>query len=279
MLTLAEASVYFDRTEIFDPDNGKLLFYGQIDPYDESKRDAGGAYRRILSTAPGSPIPANRAIRAFGRVYVLGNEEVDGLESEHRTKYVMQGSPSKVSIYRLSSFLAGTPDSSAWSALQWANDDKEASASSDQIPEYAALMARGTDVRTYDILTQGGDGYLVSTWRVQPSGFLAADVVKLDFPLAQASITSRVYDAVYGGYTPAAPVTAVCLRIRWQYLFSLRTESAVQYANGDTTLVFPAGTTLNTSSLILLEGKLWMIVSIDTLGGAVTVHARPTWVS
>lgn len=279
MLTLAEASSYFDRTEILDPDSGNLLFYGQIDPYDDSKRDAGGAYRRILSVAPGTPVPANRAIRALGRVYLMGTDEVDGLEEEHRVKYVLQAAASSATIHRLPGFVAGTPTGTAWAAIQWVKDGKEVGTSSDIVHEYAVFLGLGTDVRAQDVLTAGGKAYLVISSRPQPSGFLTAESVELDYVLTSASVTGRAYDAVAGAYTASAPVAVNCARVRWQNLFSQRAEAAAQYKDGDDTLVFPAGTAINTSSRVTLAGKLWQVVSVDTLGGAITVHARPAWAS
>ena len=279
MLTLAEASTYFDRTEILDPDNGNLLFYGQIDPFDDSKRDAGGAYRRILSVAPGTPVPANRAIRALGRVYLMGTEEVDGLEEEHRVKYVLQAAASSVTIHRLPGFVSGTPAGTAWASIQWVKDGKEIGTSSDIAHEYTIFLGLGADVRAQDVVTAGGKAYLVISSRPQPSGFLTAESVELDYALSQASITGRTYDAVAGSYTASAPVAVNCARVRWQNLFSQRAEAAAQYKDGDDTLVFPTGTTLNTASRITLAGKPWQVVSVDALGGAVTVHARPAWAS
>lgn len=279
MLKLAEASAYFDRTEVLDPDNGNLLFYGQIDPFDDSKRDAGGAYRRILSVAPGTAMPANRAVRALGRVYLLGTEEVDGHQTEHRVKYVLQSAGSSALVHRLPGFVSGTPAGTAWSSIQWVKDGKEIGTSSDITHEYTIFLGLGTDVRAQDVITCDGKAYLVGSVRPQPSGFLTAEAVQLDYALSSASITGRVYDAVAGSYTPSAPVATSCIRTRWQNLFNQRREGAAPYKNGDDTLVFPAGTALNTSSLITLDGKPWQVVSVDTPGGAATVHARPAWAS
>lgn len=279
MLTLAEASGYFDLTEILDPDNGSVLFYGQIDPFDDSKRDAGGSYRRILSVAPGTAIPANRAIRAFDRTYLVGAEELDGLEEQHRAKYVLQSAGSSALIHRLPGFVSGTPAGTAWASFQWVKDGKEIGTSSDIAHEYTIFLGLGTDVRAQDVVTTGGKAYLVASARPQPSGFLTAEAIELDFALSQASITGRTYDAAAGSYTASAPVVVNCARVRWQNLFNQRAEGAAPYKDGDDTLVFPAGTTLNTSSRITLAGKLWQVVSVDTLGGAITVHARPAWAS
>lgn len=277
MLTLAQASSFFDRTPIKDADNGNLLFYGQVDPYDESKRDSGAAYRRILSVAAGTVMPASRTVSVFGQALILGNQEVDGLDTIHRVKYTLQPCTAKVGVSRLAGFVTGTPASNAWAALEWVKDSKEMGTSSDVARIYNVFLPAGLNVRAQDVLTQAGQAYLVLAARELPSGFLAAEAVQLDYALATAAITARVYDARAGTFAAGVLTHAPCARVRWQNLFNNRSEAYAHYKDGDDTLVFPAGTGLNTAALVNLAGNLWHVVSVDSLGGAVTAHARPAW--
>lgn len=55
---LAQVSRYFDRTLVTDPVTGGFLFKAQFSNYDDSKRDAFTAYRRIMSLSPEITSPA-----------------------------------------------------------------------------------------------------------------------------------------------------------------------------------------------------------------------------
>jgi hypothetical protein len=277
MLTLAEASVYFDRTEVRDPDSGRVLFHGQVDPYDDSKRDSVSAYRRILSVAPGTAMPARRAVRIFGQAFLVGNQEVDGLQDPHRVKYVLQPCARKMSFGRPGDFLAGlgsAQELNTWAALEWVKDSKEPDASTVS-NQYNALFAARTDVRAHDVLWDGGDYFLALSSRELPSGFLAVEACKLEPPIG-AGITQRTYSHANGGFTVGATNVELCLRVRWQDFFRRRLESAQAYRPGDQTLLFAGGIRLDTSAQINL-GDSWQVVAVDTAGGAVAVHARPAW--
>ncbi len=84
MLTLADASGYFDRTPMADTVTGSTLFYGQVDPYGDAVRDSATAYRRILSVKPGTVMPASKTLKIFGRVWIIGDSEIDGQSVQHR---------------------------------------------------------------------------------------------------------------------------------------------------------------------------------------------------
>lgn len=275
MLKLSEASSYFDRTEIKDPDNGRVLFYGQVGPYDDSKRDAGGAYRRILSVAPGTTLPAARAVRIFGQVWLTGAQETDGLEEAHRDKYVLQQAHVKYSVSRLPSFLSATPTLTSWGSVEWIKDAKEIDSSSRAVPIFTVYFGSAADVREYDIIWWGVSAYLATAVHVHASGFLAATCVKLEYAAVDSTLATRTYDPAQGKYTATVPTTVKALRVRWQSLFLYGSQADAHYKTGDCTLVLPAATVVATKDTITVSGITWGAVSVETLAGAVLVHGRP----
>jgi hypothetical protein len=276
MLTLADASSYFDRTEVVDPDTGALLFRGQIDPFDDAKRDAGGAYRRVLSTAPSVVLPVSRALRAMGEVWLAGLQETDGLEQVHRRKYVLQQAPDKFNVSRLPGFLTATAVASLWGAVKWVKDGKEIDTSSRSVPVYGFHFASGSDVREYDVLWSGTQAYLVNAVHPQASGFLGATALKLEHAAVDATLATRTYDPVSGSYTASTPSTVKALRVRWQSLFLYGSEAEARYREGDCSMVLPAGTSVATKDTLTLGTETWRVVSSEDLGGAVVVHGAPT---
>lgn len=275
MLKLSEASSYFDRTEIKDPDTGSLLFLGQVDPFDDAKRDAGGAYRRILSVAPGTTLPAARAIRIFGQVWLAGSSEVDGLEEMHRDKYVLQQAHVKYSVSRLPAYLTATPTLSSWGSVEWVKDAKEIDSSSRAVPIFTVYFGSAADVREYDIIWWGVSAHLATAVHLQASGFLAATCVKLEYPAVDATLSTRTYDPAAGAYTSTTTSAVKALRVRWQSLFLYGSQADAHYKSGDCTIVLPSGTTVATKDTLTLAGKVWGVVSVEALAGAVLVHGRP----
>lgn len=122
MLKLSAAASYFDRTPVVDAYTGAVICYGQVDPYDESKRDAGAAYRRVLSVAPGQVLPAHGAVSVLGMTWLVGRRERDGLQELHRDKYVLQPVDTQFNVATLTGYLSGTPRASAGKAADQATE-------------------------------------------------------------------------------------------------------------------------------------------------------------
>lgn len=282
MLTLAQASSFFDRTPVFDPTGSTRLFYGQVNLFDDAKRDAGSAYRRILSLAPGTVLPNPAAVNIHGQVWLVGRKEIDGLEEIHRDKYGLQSCTAEYSLSSLSVYVSGVVSSTTltrWAGVEWVKDGKEIGSSSDTTQVHTVFLPIGTPIQEKQVVVSPGgtEVYLVMSAHTLPSGFVSANTVKLDAVRTTAQVTPRTYSAATGAYTLGVAATLACLQVRWQNLFAYDTEAEARYQEGDETLVFPLGTAVNTTSLIAYAGRTWRAVSVDDLGGAVTVHARPTW--
>ena len=274
MLTLSQVSVYFDKTPILDVVTGRTLFYGQMDLYDDAKRDSATAYRRVLSVAPTTTIPASRLVKILGSIWIVGDEETDGLATAHRTKYVLHPAPTQLLVNRLSAHVLGTTPTTVWGDMVWFKDGKEEAQSSRSVPMYSAYTPLPADIKEFDIIKVGTQGYLVGHPHTMASGVLSATCVHLEFAVAVATLATRVYDPVLGKYTSTAPSTVNCQRIRWQSLYLFDSQASTKYQEGDCSLVFPTGTTLATKDTVTLSGVLWNVLSVDTLGGAVVAHCR-----
>lgn len=274
MLTLADASRFFDRTPIHDPFTDDLLLYAQIDPYSDAIRDSATAYRRIMSVAPGLTIPASRLVKIMGSVWIVGDSERDGMATVHREKFVIHPAPTLLGVRTLSGHVAGGAQTVTWGDMAWLKDAKEESSSSRTSPMYTAYAPTSATLAEYSVITIGTTGYLCGPEREQASGVLSATCAKLEYAVADATLATRVYDPVVGGYTASADTTVRCQRVRWQSLYLYGSQGDAKYQEGDCSLVFPAGTTLNTASKVTLAGLVWSILAVETLGGAIVAHGR-----
>lgn len=275
MMKLADAAAYFDRTPVLNPDNGGLLFRGQLEPYDDSRRDAGAAYRRILSVKPGTRMPAGRAVKVFDQVWLVGTKQVDGLAAAHRDKYVLQAAHQKLTVYRLPDFLTATAALTSWAAVEWLKDMKQIEVDSRAHEQCNVYLPAGLDVQVRDVLAYEGSALLVLETHEQPSGYLVATALRLEQALpADATLVRRTFVPASGAFTEAAPEAVKCLRVRWQSLFEYGSQADERYQEGDCSLVLPAGASVSTRDRITLDGQTWAVVATDTLAGAPVAHAR-----
>lgn len=274
MLTLADASRYFDRTPILDPYTGATLFYAQIDPYQDAIRDSATAYRRIMSVAPGLRMPDSRLVKILGSVWIVGDSELDGLATAHREKFVLHPAPTLIGVRTLSGHVTGGALTVSWGDMVWLKDAKEESSSSRTNPMYTAYLPTSAALNEYNVITVGTTGYLVGPSHDQVSGVLSATCAKLEYAVADATLATRVYDPVLGKYTASVDTTVKCLRVRWQSLYLYGSQGDAKYQEGDCSLVFPSGTTIATKDRVTLDGQAWNILAVETLGGAVVAHGR-----
>lgn len=275
MMRLQEASGYFDRTPIIDPYTGRTLFYGQVDPFDDSKRDSTTAYRRILSVAPGTDTPVRGVVSVLGSNWILGVREVDGLGEAHREKYVLHPATVKASISRLPGLLSGDTPTSAWADVAWFKDGREESVSSRQVPMYTAYLHPSTVLQEYDVISAGGRTFLVSNPHAHASGMLEATCVRLDSSVVGAVMGSRAYDPVQGKYVSNVTTVVKCLQVRWQSLYLYRSQADTKFAEGDCALVLPSGTSISTKDTLTVGAVVWGVISVEPLAGAVVAHGRP----
>ena len=161
-MKLRRVSRFFDRTAAYDPDTGAYLFRCQINNYDGSHRDAHAAYRRILSVAPGTALPASGTLRIFGENWLVAASMpmYDGLREIHRQRHVMQMSTGKVEMFSLPAYLAGEQPDKAWADVQWVVGTKEKDYSSDSPQIYDVYFPINHRLPPHRVLRHGGNVYL-----------------------------------------------------------------------------------------------------------------------
>lgn len=274
-MKLVDASSYFDRTEALDPVTGRVLFLGQIGSYDDSKRDASSAYRRVLSVRPGTAIPASRAVKMLGVTWIIGNMEPDGLEELYRNKYVLQQSQGSFNVSRLAGFLSGSVANTQYASAHWVKDAKQLEVSSVAPHLFDLTTSATADVRLHDVIWNASQAFLVLSPRQQPSGYLISNSLELDqiVPIA-ATITGRQYDPVLGEYTAPTAVVANSLVVRWQSLFEYGSQASERYQEGDVSIVLPLSAVVDTASTVTVGPVVYQVLAVMEISEAVVVHAR-----
>ena len=274
MLTLADASRFFDRTPVMDAYALEYLFDAQLDLYSDARRDSATAYRRIMSVRPGTYIPADRVVSILGTRWLVGTMESDGLEALYREKYVLHPAKTNLNVSRLSGFLTATVARTVWGDVEWVKDIKAESVTSIPTRLYSAYLQPDADVREYDVLWVGAIAYLVGSVHKAPSGFDVAECRALKAVAVDATLNTRTYDPVAGSYSATAPTTVRCLQVPREDLYLYDSQGSARNKEGDVTMVLPAGTTVATKDTLTLDGVTWAVLAVQAVGGAVLVHGR-----
>lgn len=273
-MELVDVASFFDRVPALDPVSGATLFNCQLLAYDESKRDAFTAYRRIMSTNPGVTMPADRVVELHGVNWMVGEGQTDGWEQAHRRKYVLHQASGRANVYRLASWLAGTPDSTPLGDLQWVKDVKELEVSSRSPQRFIAIFATPADLREYDVVAFGGRAVLVTSVMRSAAGYTEGTGNLQEMPLGGVTLSSRTYNPATGGYTPGASVTVNGMKVRWQELYAYEDQLAERYQEGDCTWVLPASAAVSTSTEIIFGLEKYTVLAVRSVAGCKAVHAR-----
>lgn len=270
MMNLAQASTYFDRTPVYDTVTGRMIFRAQVEPFDDSRRDASTAYRRVLSVKAGTVVPAE--INVLGAVWLVGAGETDAMENVHRQKYVMAQATAQLKVSTLAQYLMGESSALRWAAPYWSKDAKQTETSSAYPQMFDVLLS--SEARAQNVLWSTDQAYLVVSPRPMPSGLLSAHSLKLEHAKEQGSLRKRVYSPAAGGYVGEQATSVPTLQVRWQSLFEYGSQMDERYQEGDASFVLPADCGVDTACTLQASGRLWSVLSVDDAGGAVVAHCR-----
>lgn len=272
MLTLSQASTFFDLTPVYDATGASLLFHCQLENYDDSRRDASTANRRIMSVSPEVEIPAEKAVQILGSVWIVGQAHADGLDEQHRVKYVVSPAEDQFGLYTLGQFLAGSPQAVVWGTASWARDVKQVESSSTLPQMYEVSTAVRVPLRS--ILSGSSGTYLVLSPREGASDIPLAYSLLLDKPAEDVYVLDRVYDPVVGEYRLRSDKRTKGLRVRWQNLFDYGSQADARFQEGDLSVVLPVASGVATASMLIFDDLVYKVLAVDDLPDSSLVHCR-----
>jgi hypothetical protein len=277
-MDLADAAGFFDELLCFDAFLPARSFYGQMDLFDDSRRDGTTVARRVLSVRPNTIIPAKRVIRVDNEYWIIGSSESDYFQgSAVRQKYVVHRADGPALIQSANQ-LGGSTGSNTYAAAAWIKDLKEFDTSSRFEGFYNVYLPKSERALVGDLLTLNNDFYRVRNSFVSTAGFLVAESDKLPADMVVSAVyTQSIYNPASDTYSSAVNTTVSLIIMRWQDNFRYDSEAAEKYVPGDvhgvlakTALVAPpaVGNTLSFS------GRTWEVISIDDELSSWGLHLR-----
>lgn len=269
-MDLSLAAGFFDTTQCVDAYNTRTKFLGQLDLYDDSKRDGVTVERRILSVAPGTVIPARRTIMIEGEAWIVGARNVDTFQgSAVRHKYVIHQATNlgnlSTALQALTS--GGLP---VYAAAVWLKDSKDVETSS-KIQNYMnTYYAVGEPANVGSILKLGNKSYRLRNVYDSAAGVQVGEASEMPRNTLQAvSYTpkaSNVYDPVNDAYTSGLTVVTNALWERFQDNYNYESASAPKYEIGDVLITLSKAVIASplVADKVTLLGVTWSVVAYQT---------------
>ena len=234
-MKLSSAAGYFDNQSFKDAYSGAHALYGQIDLYDDVRREGLTAVRRIVSMKPGTTMPARRALILGDDVWLMSGSPANDYfkASPIRWKYIAHKADGLGEIKTILQELSNTTGTPAYVATVWLKGNKEVDESSDITVSANIYFALGEFVVDRNLVKIGTAWYFIRYTYLTTTGFLAAVADKLDDPnFETASYAKRAYNPVTDTWA-STPVSIKLLRLRWQSKFEYLSAASSKYAEGD----------------------------------------------
>jgi len=271
------AAQHFNRMPCNDGYTGAFLYNGQIQLFDDSKRDSESSERRIIELAPELSPPARKVIEAHGVRYILGHSFDDSaLGRVIRRKFVAHEATILSTLYTLQQFCENAAGTQVWSAKAWVKDAKEIDESSDMVGvNHIHLSTSETGAPTNIILFDGGY-HIVRKATKGVSGTLVLTCDEIPVPAVETGTLKKgTYDPI--NETMTTTTTSVrTLRLRWQSLFEYRDAVAPTFAPEDMQAVIAKSVTTPVvgATLVLSDGEYQIDSILDKPGVWVCKVAR-----
>jgi hypothetical protein len=277
-MRLSVAARYFDKTLCADAFALGTTFFGQLDVFDDSKRDGATVVRRVLSVAPTVVLPARRVLTIGAEQWLVGQNEDDSFAGAVlRRKYILQRADGVASIRTFGQAIAGAGGTDTYGAKLWVKDMKEIEVSSKLSGFFNIYLPSPETVAAGSVISLGGRLHVVRNTFKSSGGFLVTEGDELD----AAAVLAGTYHGVTG-YAPATDVvtagaTAVTLlRIRYQDDYEYANEAEPKFVVGDIKAYVRKSqiATARAKDKVDLSALSWLVESVSDENDCWGLHLR-----
>lgn len=237
-MRLIAAARRFDRLTFADAYVPATTFLGQMDVFDDSRRDGLTVDRRILSVDPAVTMPARKTLLVDGGTWLVGDSERDYFGTEAiRHKHVLHRASEIVAVKTFAETIAASAGYSAWASRIWVKGSKEIEISSDVTSVYGVYFAEGETLAEGTLIFMSGRWHLIQLLYSSTAGFQVALSDELPEPVrVSATFSKRVYVPSNDTYT-TTPTAYSGVLVRWQSYFRYPQRGADVFKAGDRVLM------------------------------------------
>lgn len=263
-MRLHDAATHFNSMPCNDGYTGTFLYTGQLNLYDDSRRDSESAERRIIELAPDLVLPARQVIEAHGVRFIMGHGFIDSALGRIIRRKVIAHEATHLATYAsLQKVCENTAGTSAWMGKAWVKDSKEIDESSDMVGVSHLHLALAETPAVTNIVVYGGTYHIVRkvTQGVAGTNILTCDEVP-EPSVETATLKNGTWDPI--NETMATTNTSVrVLRLRWQSLFEYRDAVSPTFKPEDQQVVIAkSAATPNLGAIIVLSDGDFQIDSV-----------------
>lgn len=290
MMKLTDAASYFNDVQFKDAYLNTTLFKGKVMAYDDATRDSLSSERRILSVAPTVGIPARRAVKTNGTVFLVGDVAYDYHRGAPlRAKYVLHQVSELVRMYTFADAIANVHTKELYGTRLWTKGIREIDESSATYDAYTCYFAKGEDIAVpgwqsgnymdgrekHVLLLIEGHWHIVRTTYSTAGGFMAAIADELPEPVVvDVAFTNRTYNPAPDTWTETtATKKGIC--IRWQSNFEYLTRASKSYVEGDLQLkMLKSEVTAVAGDTCVIKGHKYKAISVVDEAPVWAIHLR-----
>lgn len=273
-MKLSMAAKYFNRTKFYDAYSGLELGAGQLDIYDDSKRDGITAQRRVFEVAPGTALPPRLAIQFHGLNWLVGVTEIDSFHGDViREKHVLHQAEELAKVATLKQTLNGTAPYEAYAARVWVKSTSEVEISSAKYNQLQIFFSKAESLSPNTLIELGGKLHTVMAVYPASAGHQAAMVEELDPGAVEIGTLTTLgeWDRVKEIYpTVSTPLKVV--KLRWQSDFVYYSQATENFQRGD--MQAACITDLENGTTIGLKDGDWTVVSAQSRNEVYYLHLR-----
>lgn len=273
-MKLSKAAQMFNKTKFFDAYTGEKLGVGQLDVYDDSKRDGLTAQRRVFEVAPGLAMPGRMAIEFHGYQWLVGVVEPDSYRGEIiREKYVLHQSEGLAQTSTLKQTLNGSAPHKAYAARVWTKTTAEVEISSGKFNQLQIFFSRAEDIKTDMLIKVGDKTHTVLSVHPASAGHLAAVAEELnEGAVTVGTVTTKGdWDHNTESY-PEVTVSVPLVKLRWQSDFAYLSQATEDFKRGDMQVVtleaHGTGTGIN------INDEAWKVMASQPRNDVHYLHLR-----
>lgn len=271
-MRLSVAARYFDKTLCADSFNLGTTFRGQLDLFDDSKRDGATVARRVLSVDPAVTIPARRVIRISGEDWIVGASQADSFNGAAiRVKYILQRAHGAATVKSVAQVLGTAGSLATYGGKLWVKDLKEVEVSSKLSGFFNLYMPTPDAVDAGNVITLLNRVHIVRNIYLSAAGFNVAECDELAIDaVTVGTYTPMTFSAANDDRTPSAGVALNVLRLRYQDEYQYLNEAEPKYAVGDLRVLIRKAdvATARVNDQFTVGGEVYEILSVaDEDGG------------
>lgn len=275
-MEFADAVTFFHTDPVYDAYTGALLFYGQTVPRVINSPGA-TSRQRTLETAPGTTLPARRAVRWYGSAWIVGNSTLDSYDGDVvKTNFDMKLASDTMTYLTPGQATLGQAGTAFYAHKEYNGDRTDPVSSSDYDTMWAVYCATSEPLSKGTFLNMGGTLLRVRNTYVTHEDFRLVEADQFDDDTLQTAVFntgsfSLRNDSFAEGNSP---VQVIQTDVPKFYEWRTAAESGMQ-AGDRTVFVAQSSLTPKPGMTFTMLGRGWRALSVVPDHDAWAIHARP----